>query len=249
MKTGATLLLSLLLSPVHGSTSASTTIWFGKPGVIWTDALPVGNGRLGAVVHGGYGIEQVGLNEDSIWSGGLQKRINSNALAAFPGIPEAFTSGNISKADDIWHNNLKGTGTQVRQYQPAGNMMIEFGQNVSSVSGYNRSLDLTTGENQVSYTRNDVTYLRQALASYPHDTLGFRYTADKAGALDVKISLTRNESVTGLKVDLEKLSITMYGQGTNDSSLKFVHSIRVVADTGMIDGKRRVISRLTGIFA
>ncbi|KAH4107926.1 hypothetical protein HBH68_096570 [Parastagonospora nodorum] len=232
MKTGATLLLSLLLSPVHGLTSASTTIWFGKPGVIWTDALPVGNGRLGAVIHGGYGMEQVGLNEDSIWSGGLQKRINSNALAAFPGISEAFTNGNISKADEIWHNNLKGTGTQVRQYQPAGNMMIEFGQNVSRVSGYNRSLDLTTGENHVSYTRNDVTYLRQALASYPHDTLGFRYTADKAGALDMKISLTRNESVTGLKVDLEKLSITMYGQGTNDSSLKFVHSIRVVADTG-----------------
>jgi alpha-L-fucosidase 2 len=247
MKIEATLLLSLLLSPVHGSTSASTTIWFGKPGVIWTDALPVGNGRLGAVVHGGYGMEQVGLNEDSIWSGGLQKRVNPKALAAFPGIPEAFKSGNISRADDIWHNDLKGTGTQVRQYQPAGNMMIEFGQNVSSVSGYNRSLDLTTGENQVSYTRNDVTYLRQAIASYPHDALGFRYTADKAGALDMKIALARNESVTGLKVDLQKLAITMYGQGTNDSSLKFVHSIRVVADTGMIHGKHGVVLMLMGI--
>lgn len=194
-------------------------------------------------------MEQVGLNEDSIWSGGLQKRINSKALAAFPGIPEAFKSGNISRADDIWHNDLKGTGTQVRQYQPAGNMMIEFGQNVSSVSGYNRSLDLTTGENRVSYTGNDITYLRQAIASYPHDALGFRYTADKAGALDMKITLTRNESVTGLKVDLEKLSITMYGQGTNDSSLKFVHSIRVVADTGIIHSKHGVVSMLMGIFA
>jgi hypothetical protein len=235
MKVETTLLLSLLFSPVHGATSASTNIWFPKPGVIWTDALPVGNGRLGAVVHGGYGTEQIGLNEDSIWSGGLQKRINTKALEAFPGIPLAFGRGNISKADDIWHNNLKGNGTQVRQYQPAGNMMIDFGQNVTSVSGYNRSLDLTTGENQVLYTRkdNNITYLRQAIASYPHDTLGFRYTADRAGALDMKISLTRNQSVIGTKVDLEKRSITMYGQGTNDTSLKFVHSIRVVADTGM----------------
>jgi alpha-L-fucosidase 2 len=237
MRLEATLLLSLLLSPVHGSSSASTTIWFSKPGVNWTDALPIGNGRLGAVVHGGYGMEQIGLNEDSIWSGGLQKRINPKALGAFEQIPEAFSQDNISEADSLWHNNLKGNGTQVRQYQPAGNMMINFGQSLSnsSVSGYNRSLDLKTGENQVSYTRteNNVTYLRQAIASYPQDALGFRYTVDKPGALDMKISLTRGESVTRIKVDLAKKSITMYGQGTNETSLKFVHQIRVVADSGM----------------
>jgi hypothetical protein len=237
MRFEATLLLSLLLNPVEGSSSASTTIWFSKPGVNWTDALPIGNGRLGAVVHGGYGMEQIGLNEDSIWSGGLQKRVHPNATAAFPKIPEAFSQGNISQADSLWHNDLRGNGTQVRQYQPAGNMMIDFGQNIynSSVSTYNRSLDLTTGENQVSYIRHDnnVTYLRQAIASYPHDALGFRYTADKPGALDMKISLIRGESVTGMKVDLTRKSITMYGQGTNETSLKFVHQIRIVANSGM----------------
>ncbi|KAL5120474.1 hypothetical protein ACEQ8H_001492 [Pleosporales sp. CAS-2024a] len=235
MRIDTNLVLSLLLSPVHCSTSASTTIWFSKPGAQWTDALPVGNGRLGAVVHGGYGMEQIGLNEDSIWSGGLQKRVNPKALQAFPKIPLAFNKGNISEAGDIWDNNLKGTPTQVRQYQPAGNMMIDFGENAAlSVVNYNRSLDLTTGENRVSYTRKDdnVTFLRQAIASYPHDALGFRYSADVASALDMTISLTRSEGVTGIKVDLDKTAITMYGQGTNDTSLKFVHQIRVVANSG-----------------
>lgn len=234
MRAETTVLLGLFLGSVQASTGASSTIWFEKPGSKWTDALPIGNGRLGAVVHGGYAVEQVGLNEDSIWSGGLQKRVNVKASKAFPDILEAFNQGNISQADNVWTKNLIGTGRAVRQYQPAGNMMIQFGQNVSSVSGYNRSLDLTTGVNQVTYIRtdNNVRYTRQAIASYPHEALGFRYTSDRAGALDMSISLTRNESVTGLKIDLEKKSITMYGQGTNDTSLKFVHQIRIVADSG-----------------
>jgi hypothetical protein len=228
--------LGLFLGIAQASTGASTTIWFSKPGSIWTDALPIGNGRLGAVVHGGYAVERVGLNEDSIWSGGLQKRVNVKAAAAFPGIDEAFERGNISQADRIWRENLVGTGQAVRQYQPAGNMMIEFGYSGdnSSVRAYNRSLDLTTGINQVEYVRrdNNVHYTRQSIASYPHEALGFRYTANSTGALDMKIALTRGESVTGLKVDLAKKSITMFGQGTNDTSLKFVHQIRILADAG-----------------
>ncbi|KAF1935678.1 hypothetical protein EJ02DRAFT_448497 [Clathrospora elynae] len=237
----ATLLLGLLLGPVQGSTGASTTIWFGKPGTQWTDALPIGNGRLGAVVHGGYAMEQIGLNEDSIWSGGLQKRVNVKASKAFPGILDAFSHGNISQADSIWTHNLVGTGKAVRQYQPAGNMMIDFGSSnaSSAVVGYNRSLDLTTGANDVTYVwkYNNVSYLRQAIASYPHDVLGFRYSTNSSGALNMKIRLTRSEGMTGLTVDLDKNSITMYGQGTNDTSLKFVHQLRIVTDSGSQDVK------------
>jgi hypothetical protein len=195
------LVLGLFLGTAQATTGASTTIWFSKPGSKWTDALPIGNGRLGAVVHGGYAVERVGLNEDK-----------------------------------IWRENLVGTGQAVRQYQPAGNMMIEFGHSGdnSSVRAYNRSLDLTTGINQVEYVRrdNNVHYTRKSIASYPHEALGFRYTANSTGALDMKIALTRNEGVTGLKVDLAKKSITMFGQGTNDTSLKFVHQIRILADAG-----------------
>jgi hypothetical protein len=234
MKPKATTLLGFLLGPVLGSTTASNTIWFSKPSAQWTDALPIGNGRLGAVVHGGYGMEQIGLNEDSIWSGGLQKRVNPKSSAAFPGILDAFNRGNISDADSIWTHNLKGNGTAVRQYQPAGNLVIDFGHGNTSVVAYNRSLDLTTGANQVSYLRNDngARYLREAVASYPHDVLAFRYTTNSSSGLDLKIALTRAEGVTGLTVDFEKKSITMYGRGTNETSLKFVHQIRIVADAG-----------------
>jgi hypothetical protein len=233
MRPGATLLLSFLLGPVHGLTGASNTIWFSKPSAKWTDALPIGNGRLGAVVHGGYGMEQIGLNEDSIWSGGLQKRVNPKASAAFPGILDAFNHGNISEADSIWTHNLKGNGTAVRQYQPAGDLMIDFGHGNASVAAYNRSLDLTTSANQVSYLGNEngARYLREAVASYPHDVLGFRYTTNSSSGLDLKITLTRADGVIGLTVDAEKKTITMYGQGTNETSLKFVHQIRIVADT------------------
>ena len=179
-------------------------------------------------------MEQIGLNEDSIWSGGLQKRVNPKASAAFPSILDAFDRGNISDADSIWTHTLKGNGTAVRQYQPAGNLMIDFGLGDAGASAYNRSLDLTTSANRVSYLRSDdgARYLREAVASYPHDVLGFRYTTDSSSGLEVKIALTRAEGVTGLTVDSEKKTITMYGQGTNETSLKFVHQIRIVADTG-----------------
>ncbi|ORY14534.1 Six-hairpin glycosidase-like protein [Clohesyomyces aquaticus] len=225
-----TLLLAyLFLQSVHGDWDASRFAWYSKPGDGFASGLPIGNGRLGALVYGG-AVEKVTLNENSVWSGPFMDRVNKNSLGALSGIRTKFQNGDISGANSQIGGSMYGSPQSPRAYNPTVDMSLDFGHDSSKWSNYSRTLDTLMGTATVSYTLGGVTYTRQYVPSKPAGVVGIRLSASQAGSLNVKIGLSRSKQVTGQSANAGSASVTLKGNsGGGGDAITFTSELRVVA--------------------
>jgi alpha-L-fucosidase 2 len=154
-------------------------LWYSRPAGPWVEALPIGNGRLGAMVFGGVQTERLQLNEDSLWSGGPSEWNNPKAREALAQVRRLIAEGKYVEADRAAYG-MEGKYTE--SYLPLGNLVLAFEHGDVS-RGYRRELDLRTAITSTSYRAGAVTYTREAFASYPDQVVVMRLTADQAGAL------------------------------------------------------------------
>lgn len=154
-------------------------IQFYSPAVYWTEALPVGNGRLGAMVFGGIEKERIALNEDTLWSGYPKDWNNPDAKETLPKVRELIVKEKYEEADRLCRQML---GQDVQSYLPFGDLllMMDHGQ---LGRDYSRKLDLSTGIASVSYTIGGVRYTREIFATHPDQAIAVRMTAGKEGFL------------------------------------------------------------------
>jgi alpha-L-fucosidase 2 len=141
-------------------------IWFNHPATSWNEALPVGNGRLGAMVFGGVATERLQLNEETVWTGRPADFVNPEAQAALPQVRALLFSGKYAQAQQLAEQKLMGNKTGHSTYQTLGDLELDFGP-VAEVSEYRRELDLETALARVSYRAGKVAYAREILASAP----------------------------------------------------------------------------------
>ncbi|MEK8130545.1 glycoside hydrolase family 95 protein [Paenibacillus filicis] len=153
---------------------------YDKPASAWTEALPLGNGRLGAMQFGGVERERIGLNEDTLWSGIPKDGLNARASEVLPRVRELVRQGKYAEADLVC-KDMMGTFTQ--SYLPFGDLLLTFGHG-DLCQGYRRSLDLSTALSSVEYRIGDVTYTRELLVSHPGQVLALRLEASVPGALE-----------------------------------------------------------------
>lgn len=164
------------------------TLWYDKPSEKWTDALPLGNGRIGAMVFGGTERERLALNEDTLYSGEPPADLRSIDITKdFPHVQELLRTGRNSEADT--YISRKWLGRNQQCYQPLGDLWLEFPGAAGQAKNYRRWLDLSTATSGVSYERDGVTFTREVFASHPDQVLVIRLRASKAGALGFKVSL------------------------------------------------------------
>nr|AGS51677.1 putative large secreted protein [uncultured bacterium contig00026] len=165
---------------------------FDSPAERWEEALPLGNGRLGAMIFGSPGREKLQLNEDSIWSGAYRDRNNPAAKAALPEIRRLLNEGRISEAEELCLEALSGIPPAQRVYQTAGELLINFspdgnfghpfsgtrsGPLISDVSNYRRELDLSRALHTVSFESGGVVFKRECFISAVADVLVLRFSA------------------------------------------------------------------------
>ena len=131
-------------------------IWFDKPADKWDEALPIGNGRLGAMVFGGMGRERIQLNEDSLWFGGPTDRNNPDALANLPAIREMLQGGRLNEAHRLAAMALSGVPESQRHYMPLGDLQLTLHEVIGEIAEYERELDLKRGVVKVSYSMGGV---------------------------------------------------------------------------------------------
>lgn len=160
-------------------------LWYEKPALAWTQALPLGNGRLGAMHFGGVQHERFQLNEDTLWSGEPRPGTNPAAIEALPEVRNALFEGRWADANKLM---LKLQGPWTESYMPLGDLRLEFA-NLTSASNYRRALDLQTATSTVEFSSEGVRYRRVAFISHPANALIVHLSADKAGSLSFKVSM------------------------------------------------------------
>jgi alpha-L-fucosidase 2 len=162
------------------------TLWYRQPANVWTEALPVGNGRIGAMVFGGVAQERLQLNEDTLWAGGPYDPVNPDALATLPEVRRLVFAGEYEKATALTDAKVMAQPLRQMSYQSVGDLRLQFG-NVSEPQEYRRSLDLDGAICVTRFAAAGVNYTREVFASHIDNVLVVRLAADRPGKLDVDI--------------------------------------------------------------
>ncbi|MCE7079283.1 glycoside hydrolase family 95 protein [Streptomyces sp. ST2-7A] len=159
-------------------------LWYPAPADEWLRALPIGNGRLGAMVHGGVEEEELQLNEDTLWAGGPHVFDNPRAAAALPEVRRLILSGEWDAAQRVVDEDLMGVPVRQPPYQTAGSLRLAL-PGGGPVEGYRRFLDPRSALHTVEYARDGVRYRRETFASAPDGVIVMRLTADRPGAISL----------------------------------------------------------------
>ena len=194
------------------------TLWYRQAAKDWNEALPVGNGRIGAMVYGDPWNETIQLNEESLWAG-CSADGNADAAAVMPEIQKLLLDGKITEANALSHEKLEGNPFRIRSYQTFGELLIDFfdrgsddadGFYPDGITDYERSLDLMTGISSTYFSAGGVRFIREVFASRADDVIVVRLIADHPGALTFKLSYDRVENA-GVRPDGSS-SLSVAGQ-------------------------------------
>ncbi len=180
------ILLTFLLVGVWTIRANDLKLWYSRPAIEWTEALPLGNSRLGAMMFGGAACEELQLNEETVWGGGPHRNDNPNALKALTAIRQLVFEGRIREAQQLVGKNFE-TPRNGMPYQTIGSLLLRFPGH-EKATDYYRDLNLEEAIATVSYKVDEVTYKREAFTSFTEDVVILRLTADKAGALSFSAS-------------------------------------------------------------
>jgi len=200
-KIGNTLLALLAICSVYAGDNGQLKLWYKQPAVKWdAEALPIGNGRMGAMLFGGIKTDRVQFNEQSLWSG-----------------------------DNNWDGDYETGDHGFGTYRNFGEFQIDF-DHANIASGYQRSLNITTGVHTTSFNIEGITFTREAFASYPDQVMVFKYTASKKGALSGKLSLLSAQGALSI-AGLEGLSF----EGEMPNHLKYAARLQLIHDGGTVE--------------
>jgi alpha-L-fucosidase 2 len=249
--------LAVLLLPSASFTSAagpapslepSRTLWFSEPAKSFHQALPLGNGRIGAMVFGGIGEERIILNESSLWSGSPDDNDRTEAWKALPQIRRLLVEGKNCEAADLVMKNFtckgagsgQGNGANVPFgcYQTLGNLRLAF-QNEPEApdQDYSRVLDIGSGACEISYRKNGVGFERTHFISAPDQVFVSRLSADRPGSLSFTLTLDRPERFQTVAMsDHELLMTGSLNDGHGGKGVSYAARVRVLAKGGTVQG-------------
>ena len=172
---------STLLCGAADQGQSDMMLWYRQPAQQWLQALPLGNGMIGAMVFGGVPQERVALNESSFWSGRPHNYDNPEALKYFPQIRDLVFADKLQEAEKMADDHFFGIPKAQEAYQPIGDLVLTFPD--TNFTDYRRELDMETGVARVSYRQGDALITREAFLSWPDRVLILRISADKPGRI------------------------------------------------------------------
>ncbi len=208
------------------------TLWYKQPAEQWTEALPIGNGRIGAMVFGGVARERLQLNEDTLYGGGPYDPSDARALAALPRVRELINAGKYAEAQNLADDEMMGRPKRMPSYQTIGDLLISCGAS-SFAEDYRRELDLETAIASVKYRQGGVNFRREYYASAVDQVIVMRLTADQPGAVDLRVAF---ETPMPGQVIIDGRDLVLRGGNTSQNglpaALRFEARARVIATHG-----------------
>ncbi|MEU8610506.1 glycoside hydrolase N-terminal domain-containing protein, partial [Actinoplanes sp. NPDC048791] len=223
-------------APPQVLAAGDLALWYDEAaGTDWLRALPVGNGRLGAMVFGNVDTDRLQLNEDTVWAGGPYDSANPRGAANLAEIRRRVFADQWTQAQDLINQTMLGSPAGQLAYQPVGNLRLAFGS-AAGASQYRRTLDLTTATVTTTYVLNGVRYQREVFASAADQVIVVRLTADRANALSFTATFdspqrTSVSSPDGATIGLDGISGTMEGK---TGSVRFLALTRATVTGGTV---------------
>lgn len=164
-------------------------LWYENPATKWEEALPIGNGRLGAMIYGTTPDEQIQFNEETLWAGEPHDYSHEGAYNYLGKIRNLLLKGKQKEAEDLALKEFMSLPLRQQKYQPFGDLRIHFPGH-ENVSDYYRELNLSDATCLTKYTVDNTTYTREYFASFPANLIIVRLSADRKKSLSFDVSLT-----------------------------------------------------------
>lgn len=177
------------ISPEIVAAHKPLTLWYPQPAANWNEALPLGNGRLGAMVFGGVADEELQLNEDTIWAGGPNNNVNPEIAPYIKQVNDLLFASNYVEAQKIADAHLHSATNHGMPYQTLGSLRLAF-HGHDNYQDYRRDLDISTALASVSYQVDGVTYNREMLTSFTEPVIAVHLSADHPGRLNLDVGFT-----------------------------------------------------------
>ena len=168
------------------------TLWYESPAKNWNEALPLGNGKIGAMVFGEAEKERIQLNEDTVWSGGFIDRINPDSYTHLEEVRRLLREGEVEEAQLLAKYAMTGTPQSERCYQTLGDLLLETTHLPGEITHYRRELDLKEAVSRVSFQSGETEYTREVFISQPQNVLVIHYRASSPHALNFHVKIGRD---------------------------------------------------------
>ncbi|XHR26880.1 MAG: glycoside hydrolase N-terminal domain-containing protein [Chthoniobacteraceae bacterium] len=257
--------------------SSSDRLWYtSEAGQDWNRALPIGNGRLGAMVFGNVINERVQLNEDTVWNGGPRDRINPSARRYLPEIQQFLREGRLAEANALTNDALAGIPDSMRCYEPLADLLISFEHagvdvhptnldqtaanqeaqfDAGLLTHYARELDLTQGIAKVAYTLGGIDYTRTLIASPVDGVIAIRLEASTPGSISLRLHLERgpHESYSTRYADTSRgyddRRLLLSGKAGGEGGVGFAAHLQALPEGGetLIIGETLVIRKANAV--
>lgn len=222
-------------------------LWYQAPASDWMEGVPVGNGRMAAIVYGGIDNERIALNEITLWSG--QRDTMQNSICTPEKLAEIrshFLAGDLRTGNELTERYLSGKSSSFGTHLPFGDLIIKSTYPDGLLSHYRRELNLEEAVSRTSFTKGEVTFTREIICDYPDDVTALKLSADKPGNINVVLSfdLLHQAEITthpeGITLN-GKVDYPMFGPG----GVNFILNMRVAAKGGNIEPQDNTL-RITG---
>lgn len=179
----------LICACVSASANQGHKLWYAQPAAVWEEALPLGNGRLGAMVYGDPASDTIQLNENTFWAGGPHNNLNPAALRSLAEIRRLIATGDYLAAEMLAAKTITSQGSNGMPYQTAGNLHLDFPAH-KEFRHYYRELNIANAAATTRYQANDVVYTREVFTSFVDQVVVVKLSASKAGQLNFSAYLT-----------------------------------------------------------
>lgn len=223
------LLSFLMVSARTGAqNNAGLKLWYNAPaGKIWENALPLGNGRLGAMIYGNVDKETIQLNEHTVWSGSPNRNDNPLALDSLATIRKLIFDGKYKDAERLANKTIISKKSHGQMFQPVGSLQLAFAGH-ESYTGYYRELDIKKAVAKTVYTSGGITYTREAFASLSDRVVVVRITASKPGSISFTAFFTSPQPSASVATTVSK-SLTLEGTTMDHEGVKGMIKFKGIA--------------------
>ena len=228
--------------------NGTNLLWYSEPSMTWNEALPLGNGRIGAMVYGDARHERISLNEDTLWSGGPTYYGDPNAAEVYREARELALQRRYSEAQILLEDSFTNLFSQM--YMPLSELRLDM-EHLGKIENYRRELDISTGIHRIDYDCRGTHFVREYFISQPDQVMVMRLTADQPDALTGSLSLVPMMDANA-KTDLSSVTLEgncptalrrfldhntepnkiYYGVTDEEKGIAFYAQARVVIDGG-----------------